>query len=469
MQDVKKEGKVLKAATWYTLSNIMLRGVSLFTAPVFTRLLSTSDYGIASNFVSWVSIVSCVTGLGLGTSVVRGKIEFKDEFKKYLSSLQFLGILATLLVILIMLPTLSFWSDLMEIDKYFVLIMLIYLLVYPSVGYVQINCRFDYKYKENIIISIFNTIGNVACSIGLILMFGSQRYIGRIIGTILPMFLMGVVFCIKIFKDGRCIYEPKYWRYALHISIPMIPHSLAMIVLAQMDRTMIMKYCGSSDAGIYSFGYTYAILLAVVTNSINDAVQPMVFEYIDEGNYNKMNQLFRTVSHLVTILVVGVIAVGPEALMVLGTKAYYAGKWIIYPVVIGTMFQFFYQNIACVEIYHKKTQLIAIGSVGAALVNFVLNIIFIPRFGFLAAGYTTMISYLILFLYHYACAQRITGQKIFCKKDFTFGSIFVICIGAILLFFYNVWYIRYIILIIFMLWAIRKNKAKILNLWNRVR
>ena len=71
---------VVKAATWYTISNILLRGISLFTAPIFTRLLTTSDYGIASNFTSWTSIVLCISGLGFGTSIVRGKMEFKGEY-----------------------------------------------------------------------------------------------------------------------------------------------------------------------------------------------------------------------------------------------------------------------------------------------------------------------------------------------------------------------------------------------------
>ena len=465
MQDLKVESKVVKAATWYSISNILLRGISIFTAPIFTRLLSTSDYGIASNFVSWVSIVSCITGLGLGTSVIRGKIEFKEDFKKYLSSVQFLGIIATLFVIIIMVPSLSFWSNLMELDKWLIVGMLLYLLVFPSVSYTQIAYRFEYRYKENIIITIINTLGNVACSIGLILMFGSQRYVGRIIGTILPIFLMGIVFCFKIHQEGRCFFVQKYWKYALNISLPMIPHALSMIILGQIDRAMILKYCGSSDAGIYSFGYSYGILLAVVTNAINDAIQPMTYEYINQDNYKKVNDLFQKVMNLVVFLVILVIAVGPEALMILGTREYYDGRWIVFPVVLGTMFQFFYQNVACVEIYHKKTKLIAIGSVGAALVNFVLNMVFIPKVGYLAAGYTTMISYFLLFLYHYLCAQWVAGKKIFHTKSFVLNSMTAIVFSTILFGLYDIWYIRYIMLSVVMIWAIMKNKNDLLYFW----
>ena len=84
----KDTGKVAKATLWYTVSNILLRGVSLFTTPIFTRLLSTADYGIASNFVSWSNIILCFTGLSLTTAALRGKMEFKEKFKQYLSAVQ---------------------------------------------------------------------------------------------------------------------------------------------------------------------------------------------------------------------------------------------------------------------------------------------------------------------------------------------------------------------------------------------
>ena len=70
---MEDNAKVAKATLWYTISNILLRGVSLITAPIFTRMLSTSDYGIASNFTSWVSIILCFTTLSLPTAALRGR------------------------------------------------------------------------------------------------------------------------------------------------------------------------------------------------------------------------------------------------------------------------------------------------------------------------------------------------------------------------------------------------------------
>lgn len=464
----KNDAVVVKAATWYTISNIILRGISLFTAPIFTRLLTTSEYGIASNFTSWTSIVFCVSGLGLGTSIVRGKIEFKEDYKKYISSIQFLGMVTTIVVTVVMLPSLSFWTSLMEMDKYLIIIMMIYLLVYPSVGFMQTNYRFDYRYKENILISVFNAVGNVACSIGLILMYGEHRALGRIIGTILPVFILGLMFSVKIYIEGKCLYNKSYWNYALKIGFPMIPHSLAMIVLGQIDRTMILKYCGSSDAGIYSFGYSYGILIAVVTNALNDAIQPMIFEYIGYKDKQKLNSLVQKTCSIISIMIVGVIAVGPEMLKILGTADYYSGRWIIYPVVIGTMFQFFYQCVACIEIYYKKTSVIALGSIGAAIINVVLNYLLIPQYGFIAAGYTTLVGYLLLFIYHCMAARWVAGEKIFSNRVWLQTSIFPVLLGAIILYTYEEILIRYLLLSGFVVIMLLKHKGEIVNLLRNV-
>ena len=144
--------------------------------------------------------------------------------------------------------------------------MMLYVLTFPSLTFTQIDLRFDYKYKENVAISIINSLGIVVCSIGLIFLWPKQRYLGRIIGNVLPTIVLGGWLAFRIFFHGKKLVDLKYWKYALKLSLPVIPHSLAMIVLGQIDRILILRFCGESENGIYSFGYSYGILLSVVTN-----------------------------------------------------------------------------------------------------------------------------------------------------------------------------------------------------------
>lgn len=458
-----KSANIAKAAMGYMISNILIRSISLLTAPIFTRLLSPADYGIASNFNTWCTIVSCVTGLGLTTGIIRGKIEFKKDFNRFLSSVQTLGFIFSFTFFLLCLPLLNWLSDWMVLDKILIIIMFVYLIFSPSVSYAQINYRFEYKYKENIIISVVNSLGTVFCSIGLILMWTDKRYIGRCIGLIIPMTFMGIYFLVKNFRMGRCYINNTYWKYALSISLPMIPHALAMQILGQVDRIMIIFMCGETEAGIYSFGYSYAIVLSLLTNALNEAVQPTIYEWLESKKYSKVNRITSQISCGLILAVVLLTAFGPEILRILGTEEYYDGRWVIYPIVVGSFFQYMYQNYACVETYCKNTKIIAIGSVSAALINAILNVIFIPVFGYLAAGYTTMIGYLFLMIFHFVGARKVCKEKIFRGKDAVVLSVLAIILGLIfnLLYCVSIW-IRYSItfLIIVLLVFLGRKKLK---------
>ncbi len=433
----KDTGKVAKATLWYTVSNILLRGVSLFTTPIFTRLLSTADYGIASNFVSWSNIILCFTGLSLTTAVLRGKMEFKEKFKQYLSAVQALGILWCIICCLFMLFSMDFWCRLMSLSRTCVMAMMLYVLTFPSLTFTQIDLRFDYKYKGNVAISIINSLGIVVCSIGLIFLWPKQRYLGRIIGNVLPTIVLGGWLAFRIFFHGKKLVDLKYWKYALKLSLPVIPHSLAMIVLGQIDRILILRFCGESENGIYSFGYSYGILLSVVTNAINDAVQPQMYSMLEKGHEEKIASFSYKLMVLGGWLSILIIGIGPEVLKVLGTEAYFDARWAIAPVVFGAMMQYMYQFYGVVELYSKKTIYMAVGSCLAAFVNYILNIICIPRYGWIAAAHTTFISYGLLMLFHFYMARIAYKKKIYRILPILGITVTIIVIGNLVSYMYQ--------------------------------
>ncbi|MBR1875877.1 MAG: hypothetical protein IJ805_02075, partial [Lachnospiraceae bacterium] len=83
--------KAVKSGAWYIVSNVLIRAVGIITAPLYTRLLSTSESGYANNFNNYVSLITVMTCLCLIYSVGRAKIDFKDDFDGYMSSIQTLS------------------------------------------------------------------------------------------------------------------------------------------------------------------------------------------------------------------------------------------------------------------------------------------------------------------------------------------------------------------------------------------
>ena len=55
----------VKASVLYLFATLFNKGVMFLTVPVFTRLLSTSDYGVVTTFNSWVDICTSILSMAL--------------------------------------------------------------------------------------------------------------------------------------------------------------------------------------------------------------------------------------------------------------------------------------------------------------------------------------------------------------------------------------------------------------------
>ena len=401
----------IKSGSGYMMANILIRSSAIITAPIFTRILTTSDYGIASNFVAWLSIFLIFTGLALPYSIGVAKIDFPTELNKFLASIQTLGSISAISLLIIALAFKEQLAVWMVLDEDLVVVMFVYLLVLPAVVFSQERYKFELLYKQNIYIAIFNSLGAILfCLVFILYVFDNQRYYGRIIGLIFPMFLMGCFFYLKIIKDGWSTNIKKYWSYALKISIPMIPHALAMVVLNQIDRVMIINYSGSADAGLYSFGFAYAILLLIFSNAVLQAYKPWLYISYQKNDIDAIKKSNKMITLSVCVITLIIITMGPELLSILGTEEFLEAKWVVMPIALSALFQYIYNTYSSLELYHKKTTIIAVGSVFTAIINYFLNSTFIPLYGYTAAAYTTFASYLILAMFHLFAYRKI------CKK-----------------------------------------------------
>ena len=412
---MSEKNLVLKSGIWYTVSSIAIRAVAIITSPIYTAMLTTGDYGRANTFNSYVEVFNIITCLCVVYSIGRAKIDYREKFDEYVSALQGLSSSFAFAVFVIAMIFREQISGIIKYEVPLVAALFAYLVIFPSVQYMQEKCRFEYKYRENIAISLFTCIGTVVLSIALMYLFNDERYIGKILGTILPTFMMGIVFYIRILRKGKVFFNAKYWRYALRIGIPMIPHAFALVVLAQIDRIMIKNICSDADAGLYTYGYSIATILSIFTNAIGQAWLPWLNERLDAGDRTRIRSMQKKLVLLGCFLTLGFITVAPEALMILAPRgrAYWVAKWVIPPVALGTLAQYFYTNYVNVELFYKKTPIIAMSSIMAAAVNYILNYLMLPRFGYIAAAYTTLVSYVLLMVFHYVAVNHVLKERVY--------------------------------------------------------
>lgn len=415
---MNKNGAALKSGIWYTISNFIVKSIGFLTTPIFTRLLTKEEFGLYNNYASWLSIISIVVTLNLESTLISAKYDFKDKFDNYILTMLSLSSVSTLFWALIF----NLFSDLIisftGISRLYINVMLTYLLFLPAIHMFQTRERFLFEYKFSVISSLLLAVSTSFMSVIFVLTF-SNKLDGRIFGAALPTIVMGIFFLVYFLLKGKHI-SIKYWKYAIPICLPYIPHLLAGVLLNTMDRVMINKICGPEDTAVYSLAYTCGALVTLLLTSINSAYAPWLGDKLASNEINEIRNVSKKYIMCFLIFAIGIMLISPEILLVLGGKGYLEAKYVINPVAMGCVCQFLYTMFGNVEQFKKKTIGMAFATVAAALVNYVLNAIFIPIYGYNAAAYTTLIGYFVLLMIHMFLVWKIGYSRIYSYR-------FVIC------------------------------------------
>ena len=131
-----------KAALWFTGCNFLQKGVSFITVPIFTRMMSTDEYGVYSLYTSWYQILLIVTSLYLFNGVFDNAMsKFSEDRDRFAASVQGLSITVTVFVFIIFVATNRLWEQALGLPKKFIVLMFVEMLVAPSLYYGNINTR----------------------------------------------------------------------------------------------------------------------------------------------------------------------------------------------------------------------------------------------------------------------------------------------------------------------------------------
>jgi len=241
-----------------------------------------------------------------------------------------------------------------------------------------------------------------------------------------------------------------------------------MVVLSQLDRIMIINICGSSDAGLYSFGLTYASLALIFSNAVMQAYIPWLYVSYKEEDFSAIKNSNNIICLIMCVLTFGIITVAPELLKLLGSKDFWDAKFVVMPLAIGSLFQYVYNTYSSLELYHKKTIIIAIGTVFAGCLNYFLNIIFIPKYGYIAAGYTTLFSYLALAIFHMYACNKICKKRVYDDKYIWIVTILTTISSFFIVYLYEYFIVRYFVMFLILFIVIYLQKSKVKEVYNIV-
>lgn len=451
-----------KASIWYTMCNLLQKGISFIIIPIYVRVLTTAEYGKYTVFQSWRDILIIFATLNLYCGVfTKAMVDYDDDRDIYTSSMQGLSTIITLIILGIYLVATKFWNNIFDLDTITMLLMFGYFLAYPAFSFWTVRMKVENKYKSMVIITLLVSLAIPGLSL-LLLFFTDMRENAVIRGYLIIQCLVGLLFYIYQFYKGKVFYHEKYWKHAVKFNIPLIPHYLSLIVLGQADRIMIKELCGEEKAGIYSLAYQLSAIMNILISAINSSFVPWIYGALKNRDYDNIRKISKQLCVLMGVMTLGITIVAPEIIMIIGTKEYMEAIWVIPSVALSVFFTFAYNLFCNIEFYYNETHYVMIASSVGAVLNVILNYIFIQMYGFIAAGYTTLFCYFVFMIMHYFFMKKI------CKKQNISSDIYdnkFIALMCILLFvaamacmqLYNTLFVRYIIIAVLGLGVIVKR------------
>lgn len=416
----------VKASLYFFICMILQKGISIITVPIFTRLLTPVQYGKFNIFSSWMGIISVFVTLRLAYGIYgQGLVKFEKNRKEFTSAIQ--GLMTSLVIVSFALYFLMHKriNKLLNLNIYEMISMFVIIWATTIYEFWAGEEKVNFRYKKLVVLSLTVSILQPLC--GIVAVFISKNKVNaRIISIAIINFIMFAGLFFSKMKNNRIFYSKNIWIYSLKFSLPLIPHYLSQTVLNTADRIMIGKFVGDKQAGIYSLAYSLALMSTLFNGAIMETMSPWMYLKIQEKKIKDIENIAYLSLILVGIINLLLIAIAPEIIKFFAPPEYYQAVLIVPPISMSVIFLFSYDLFAKYEFYYEKTFFIMIASISGAILNIILNYIFIRKYGYLAASYTTLVCFILYALGHYLFMNRICKNNLNGIKPYNIRILLII-------------------------------------------
>lgn len=390
----------LKHGGNYLIASMATSALAFISIPVYTRLLSTEDYGVVSIFMGVVSLLASIMSFSTDRSVSRYFFDQRDEldFKRFVGTSSVLALGFFVLNSIILFLFADEFGEMVGLNR-----DAVYLII-PVTAINIIGLTFEQIYgplkrsKEIAISSVARVFVGFAFSVALILLFKKDKFYGQILGQIIAGLCM-TFFWIRLIRPYlKWSFDRSYIKYIFLYSVPLIPYALSGVIIEQFGKIAIGSSQSLSEAGFYNLALTISSIVNIIIAVTHQAWNPYYFEYMNSKNYKQLDSDFIRIFKLTILVAFGVACFGKEIGLLLAKKEFSGALYLVPVFTIGYIFsQFSFAYIRNFG-YTKKTQYMTITILTSGISNVILNVFLIKSMGELGAAISFVLSYIIMTL-----------------------------------------------------------------------
>lgn len=409
MANKEKRGSTslaLKAGFWYVVSNFFVKALSFITTPLFSRLMSTEQYGEFSNYASWQSTLLVLTGAELHSTLSRAYYDYTDDFDQYVSSVTFSGCLFTVFSYLLFQVCSPWIYSVVAIPKQFTH-MLFFTMTFQTCKAIWLaRERTLYRYKAVAGVSVLNLAVPTLIALALVLFLPENQRLGaRIYGTYIPMTIIGIVCAVSMVLKGRT-FRLKHLQYALKLSLPLLVHNLTVTLLTSSNTMVTKGFIGAEAAAMVSMTTSAIHILTILFQALTGAVTTWLMDNLNQNNTGVARKGILIYSAGVAGVAIGTILLTPEIIWVLGGQKYMAAVDLIPGMVLGIVFQSIASVFSIILTYDKNVVKTAIWTGIVAAFSIVAKILLLPAYGYEMLEWINAITFAVLFVINYILVKN---------------------------------------------------------------
>ena len=448
----------VKAALWFIVSNLLIKGISFLTVPLFTYYLSAEEYGKVGIYLTYQDMLINFATMELYSGAyIRGLLRYKDNVSFFTWSEQFLSSIITILVFILSLPAMRFLISNAQINLGIYLLMYSYFMFFPAYQCWVGRKRFEYQYKPVILLAVMYTIISV-----IIPLFAVIKIEATASARLTFMLIPEVMFCLpfylknihlkRLFARKNEVYEQ--CKFLISFQAPAVIHAFSYILLSSVDRIMIGKMVGNAETGIYTVATTIASAITILCISANQVLKPWRYQSMEKNEHSTIKS---TSNLLLFAFGLGIslwILIAPDLMHILFSAEYHEAIWVIPPVSMSVFFVFLYSMFVDIEEYFYKTKYTMYATTISAVANVILNYVGIRLCGYIACAYTTLICYMLLAALHLYWSNKAAKKnslaigRIFDVKFIVILSVGLVIAEILFTFSYQMSIVRYTLFVL---------------------
>jgi len=401
----------LKDGATYGIATILTRGMSLLAVPIYTRVISPSDYGALDLLTVLGTLVNLTIALEVSQGLARfyGSAPNATERRAYASTALWFTLATYTVALSISLVVADELAPHITGSSGGSEVLRIAFLAFWASGIfylVQSQLRWDLRARAYATVSVVATVLGIAVSVVLVAI-ARLGLVGILIGQLVASGIGAMLGLLIARESYRPTFDTSKLRAMLSFSLPLVPSGMGVFVTMYADRIFIVTIMSIADVGIYGLGYRLASLTSLLTLAAQGAITPLVYSRHEEPEAPvELARIFRYFVALALLACLTLSLFSAELIAILAPPNY-GGAASVVPLLAPAMVLAGMYVFAPGLALGRRSGVIAAINLGGAAGIAAMNLLLVPVLGIVGAAAANLFGSALLFVAYVVCGQRV--------------------------------------------------------------